>query len=82
MPREEGVALLMEHRDGDIKLSMRSRGRINVNRVARSFGGGGHIYASGATLPGPLDAAAEQVLTELKREVAALNDRDTGTATG
>jgi bifunctional oligoribonuclease and PAP phosphatase NrnA len=69
--RCEGLALLMEHEDGRIKLSLRSRGRMNVNRVAADFGGGGHVLASGATLPGPLDRAVEAVLAGLRRELAA-----------
>lgn len=66
----EGVALLMERADGMIKSSLRSKGRINVNRVATQFGGGGHVFASGATLAGPLDAAAHQLLEALRVEIA------------
>ena len=66
----EGLALLMERGDGQVKLSLRSRGRVNVNRVAAAFGGGGHVLASGATLPGPLDAAAGRVLDALRAELA------------
>jgi phosphoesterase RecJ-like protein len=58
----EATALLTE-RDGEIKLSFRSRGAIAVNTIAGQFGGGGHRLASGATVTGvPLD--------ELKRRVA------------
>lgn len=66
----EGVALLMEREDGKIKASLRSRGRINVNRVARTFDGGGHRFASGATLDGPLAAASAAMLEALRLEVA------------
>lgn len=71
----EGVALLMERDDGQIKLSLRSRGRINVNRVAVSFGGGGHVFASGATLPGPLEDATSRVLEALRGELARLDEK-------
>jgi len=67
----EGLALLMEHEDGRIKVSLRSRGRMNVNRVAADLGGGGHPLASGATVAGPLDAAVDKVLAGLRRELAA-----------
>jgi phosphoesterase RecJ-like protein len=53
--------LLYEARDGKIKLGLRSRERVDVNAVARTFGGGGHRLASGAKLPGPIGAAAELV---------------------
>ncbi len=67
----EGLALLMEHEDGRIKVSLRSRGRLNVNRVAAALGGGGHALASGATVPGPLEDAVAAVLEGLRRELAA-----------
>ena len=66
----EGVALLMERDDGAVKLSLRSRGRMNVNRVAVSFGGGGHVLASGATIPGPIGDATDRVLEALRGELA------------
>ena len=65
----EGVALLMGRPDGQVKVSLRSRGRMNVNRVASSFGGGGHVLASGATLPGPLDVATARLLESLEEEL-------------
>ena len=36
--------------------------RIDVARLAETFGGGGHRLASGATLPDPLDEARTRVL--------------------
>lgn len=39
--------LAVELRDG-VKLSLRSKGNIPVNRMAESFGGGGHKNAAGA----------------------------------
>lgn len=48
------------------RLSLRSKGRLNVAEVAESFGGGGHQSASGCTIAGPLDHAAERILTQLR----------------
>jgi nanoRNase/pAp phosphatase (c-di-AMP/oligoRNAs hydrolase) len=39
---------------------------VNVARVAEAFHGGGHVNASGCTLPGPLETAVERVLRELQ----------------
>jgi phosphoesterase RecJ-like protein len=44
------VALFTELRDGRVSVSLRSRGAPDVNRVARTLGGGGHAFAAGATL--------------------------------
>lgn len=57
------VALLFrEMPDGATKISFRSRGATDVNRVARRFGGGGHAKASGALVPAPPAEVVPQVL--------------------
>jgi bifunctional oligoribonuclease and PAP phosphatase NrnA len=52
----------MEQPRGGIKVSFRSRSRVDVARVAERFGGGGHRLAAGATLAGSLDEARARVL--------------------
>jgi len=53
----------------EFRLSLRSRGAIDVAEVASRFGGGGHRNASGCTLKGPLDSAIRRVIEELERKV-------------
>lgn len=48
------------------RLSIRSKGKTDVARIAESFGGGGHRSASGCTLGGPLNVATERILTQLR----------------
>jgi phosphoesterase RecJ-like protein len=55
---------------GEVKVSFRANGPVNVNELARRFGGGGHIRASGAMVPGPLDRAVESVVTATREAVA------------
>ncbi len=50
----------------DIKISLRSKGKIVINQVAQKFGGGGHHFAAGAQVKKPLDALVPQVLKELR----------------
>lgn len=59
------VGLLVEQDDGGTRLSLRSRGQVDVNAVAARFGGGGHAQAAGATLLEPLPAAREKLLAAL-----------------
>ncbi len=47
---------------GQVKISFRARRNVDVSSLARRFGGGGHKYASGCTIPGPLEAAMPKVL--------------------
>lgn len=57
------VALLFrEVADGSTKVSFRSNGEADVSALARQFGGGGHVKASGAVLGVHLEAARELVL--------------------
>jgi Exopolyphosphatase-related proteins len=69
------VAVLFEEaEDGSIRISMRSKTpKIDVNAVAKSFGGGGHAEAAGATLEPPVSHARELVLAALRER---LNDLD------
>jgi bifunctional oligoribonuclease and PAP phosphatase NrnA len=64
-----GVELAMffrETADHRVRVSMRSKGAINVSAIAQQFGGGGHECASGFSLEGPLPAAVERVLAALR----------------
>lgn len=57
------VALLFrETSDGSTKISLRSAGEVDVNEIARRFGGGGHVKASGALVPEPLDTVKPRVI--------------------
>jgi len=48
----ELAAYLFEQEDGRVKASLRSKTeRIDVNRIARKLGGGGHAKAAGLTFP-------------------------------
>ncbi|MDE5896336.1 MAG: hypothetical protein K2H43_00815, partial [Clostridia bacterium] len=59
-PVEVSVCL-MEAREGQYKASFRSKGKVNVNEAARTFGGGGHILASGCMVFGPLEEVCERI---------------------
>jgi phosphoesterase RecJ-like protein len=60
-----GVQIAMMFKEastGEVRVSFRSRGSLDVARLARQFGGGGHRNASGCTLLEPLPAARARVL--------------------
>lgn len=61
--------LFMEQPAGGVKISFRSRDKVDVAKVAESFGGGGHRLASGAIVGGTLEAAVEAVLAKLREVV-------------
>jgi phosphoesterase RecJ-like protein len=62
------VALLFrETKAGETKVSFRSNGAADVNRVAREFGGGGHVKAAGATIHEPAEQLVERVVDTVRR---------------
>jgi phosphoesterase RecJ-like protein len=61
------VAALFKAFDGAVRVSLRSSGRINVQAVAATMGGGGHFMAAGLTYPGDLQAAIAGVREALRK---------------
>jgi phosphoesterase RecJ-like protein len=66
----EAAALFVEQDDGRIKISLRSRGAIDVCKIAAKFGGGGHKMAAGAYLSGPIEKAKQLVNQQVEQEFA------------
>jgi phosphoesterase RecJ-like protein len=63
----ESAVFLREIADSSqFRLSIRSKGKIDVAQIAEHFGGGGHRNASGCTIDGPLAVATERILTQLR----------------
>lgn len=62
------VAALFKAIEGEIRVSLRSNGRVNVQAAAKRLGGGGHFRASGLTFVGPLDRAFVEVDAALVAE--------------
>ncbi|MEX0593158.1 MAG: bifunctional oligoribonuclease/PAP phosphatase NrnA [Balneolaceae bacterium] len=57
------AAVLIKELDGvGIRMSLRSKGNVDVNEWARQLGGGGHKKASGARHDGPMEEAIRDVV--------------------
>ena len=59
--------IFLEQPAGGIKVSFRSKGKVDVAAIAKSFDGGGHRLASGATLHTSMDEAQKHVLDAVRR---------------
>ncbi|MDH4119750.1 MAG: bifunctional oligoribonuclease/PAP phosphatase NrnA [Acidimicrobiia bacterium] len=65
--RESDVAALVKVvENGRVKVSLRSRGRVDVGAIALELGGGGHHNASGFTISGSIEDAVEAVTARLE----------------
>jgi phosphoesterase RecJ-like protein len=54
--------------DARFRVSLRSKGEVNVSTVAEHFGGGGHKCASGFSIDGPLNVAVSRIVDRLRAE--------------
>jgi phosphoesterase RecJ-like protein len=67
VPSVEVAALLRQEGNNQIKASLRGKGRVDLCRLAVSYGGGGHRNASGYTVSGDIRGAVRDLLMKLKR---------------
>jgi len=66
----EVAVFFRETADGRVRVSIRSKGAVNVADMAEKFGGGGHACASGFSVPGTLLTAEARVLSELRGKLS------------
>ncbi|MBA3725931.1 MAG: bifunctional oligoribonuclease/PAP phosphatase NrnA, partial [Armatimonadetes bacterium] len=59
-------AMFREPKPGRIRVSVRSRGTIDVSAVCRQFGGGGHVNAAGCTFDTSLEEAQGLLIPALE----------------
>lgn len=69
------VAMFLHEIDAQkFKVSLRSKGRVDVSRIAQYFGGGGHVRAAGVTMQGSshdvINNITEQIVRQLDGETA------------
>jgi phosphoesterase RecJ-like protein len=64
----------------EYRVSMRSKGDIDIGAVAKDFGGGGHKNAAGCTVHGGIDALQKLLVEKIERaiELADAEDLKTG----
>lgn len=68
----QAAVFLRELPEGRVRVSLRSKGQVDVASIAAALGGGGHDTAAGLTLDGPLPRALGEILQPLRKAVAAL----------
>jgi phosphoesterase RecJ-like protein len=69
----EGVSIALMFRElpeGKVKVSLRSKGDLDVHKLASEFGGGGHHNASGIVMEAALDQAVGLVIERAAALVA------------
>jgi bifunctional oligoribonuclease and PAP phosphatase NrnA len=64
----EVAVFFRELPDGRCRVSLRSKGKLNVYAIAERLGGGGHHCASGCAVEGPLSAAIARIVHQLRHD--------------
>jgi len=73
----QSVVFFKQTEKDEYRVSMRSKGDIDIGAVAKEFGGGGHKNAAGCTVAGAIDALQKTFVEKILR---AIDLQDAGTA--
>jgi phosphoesterase RecJ-like protein len=61
--------LIKENTEGKVRCSMRSKGKVNVSKIAQGFSGGGHVSAAGFRSNMDIDKTIEVMLKPLVEKI-------------
>ncbi len=64
------VVLLIQTAVDRVRVSFRSKGLVDVNKMASCFGGGGHVAASGCVLTGDFEEIQQRVLAKAREALS------------
>jgi phosphoesterase RecJ-like protein len=65
----EVAVLLREDGKDSYKISLRSKGNINVESIAKDFGGGGHPNAAGCKINGSISEVKEKIFKAVRKAI-------------
>ncbi|PKN77439.1 MAG: DHH family phosphoesterase [Deltaproteobacteria bacterium HGW-Deltaproteobacteria-10] len=61
------ISVLYSQLNGNsFKLSLRSKGQVNVEKVAKKFGGGGHVNAAACRIEGDIESIKNKIMEAIK----------------
>lgn len=69
----ECIVLLRELPQGQVRISLRSKGEFDVRSVVKNLGGGGHSNAAGAIIQGSVEYAKSLVISMLEKSYLEQN---------
>ena len=65
----QAVVFLRQADGDDYRVSLRSKGAVDIGAVAKEFGGGGHKNAAGCSAKGPIDALRQTFVEKVSRAI-------------
>jgi phosphoesterase RecJ-like protein len=74
----QAVVFFKQSEGEEYRVSMRSKGEIDIGAVAKEFGGGGHKNAAGCTVRGGIDALQKLFIEKIEQAIDQQNGRMAG----
>jgi bifunctional oligoribonuclease and PAP phosphatase NrnA len=65
----QAVIFFKQMEGEEYRVSMRSKGEIDIGSIAKEFGGGGHKNAAGCTVNGAIDALQKMFIERIERAI-------------
>jgi bifunctional oligoribonuclease and PAP phosphatase NrnA len=65
----QAVVFFKQGEGDEYRVSMRSKGDIDIGSVAKEFGGGGHKNAAGCTVSGPVDTLQKTFIEKIEEAI-------------
>jgi phosphoesterase RecJ-like protein len=65
----QAVVFFKKSEDNQYRVSMRSKGDIDIGSIAKEFGGGGHKNAAGCTVTGPINALQKTFIEKIEEAI-------------
>jgi phosphoesterase RecJ-like protein len=65
----QAVVFFKQGENDQIRVSMRSKGDVDIGAIAKELGGGGHKNAAGCTVTGPIDARLEMFIEKIEEAI-------------
>src|SRR6516162_278272 len=67
----QSVVFFKQNEGEQYRVSMRSKGTIDIGGIAKEFGGGGHRNAAGCTVTGAIDALKKMFIEKIEAKIEA-----------
>jgi bifunctional oligoribonuclease and PAP phosphatase NrnA len=68
--KEVQAVIFFKQSEGDnYRVSLRSKGDVDIGAVAKEFGGGGHKNAAGCSVGGPIEALKSSFIEKVQRAI-------------
>jgi bifunctional oligoribonuclease and PAP phosphatase NrnA len=62
----EAVVFFKQEKGDEYRVSLRSKGDVDINAIAKEYGGGGHKNASGCTVSGPIEELQKALVARIE----------------